>query len=122
MPDRSPDMQAETPVPTLTRVINLRVGEVPMAVTIPREEEEAEAALRAAAKELNHLLDEYRSQYDLTTVEALTYAAIHLGRDKYRLLQQQEHSDYEGRLAKLSRDLDQALDGLSTQTSHRDNT
>ena len=121
MPDRSPDMQAETPVPTLTRVINLRVGEVPMAVTIPREEE-AEATLRAAAKELNHLLDEYRSRYDLTTTEALTYAAIHLGRDKYRLLQQQEHADYEGRLAKLSRDLDQALDGLSTQTSPRDNT
>ena len=108
MPDRSPDMQAETPAQTLTRVINLRVGEVPLAVTIPREEE-AEAALRAAAKELNHLLDEYKSQYDLTIPEALTYAAIHLGRDKYHLLQQQEHADYDRRLSKLADDLDKTL-------------
>ena len=101
-------MQAETPAQTLTRVINLRVGEVPMAVTIPREEE-AEAALRAAAKELNHLLDEYKSQYDLTVPEALTYAAIHLGRDKYHLRHQQEHADYDRRLSKLADDLDKTL-------------
>lgn len=112
MPDRSPDMQAQTPAPTppaLTRVINLRVGDVPMAITIPRDEDE-EAVLRAAAKELNHLLDEYKSQYALTIPEALTYAAIHLGRDKYRLLHQEECADYDARLRKLATDIDQALE------------
>lgn len=110
MPDTTPEMQAETPAPAsvLTRVIHLRVGEVSLAVTIPREEE-AEATLRAAAKELNQLLDEYRSKYALTIPEALTYAAVHLGRDKYRLLHREAEADSDARLRRLADDLDKAL-------------
>lgn len=108
MPDKSSDTQAGSPVQPLTRVINLRVGSVPLAVTIPRDEE-TEASLRAAAKELNHLLDEYRSAYDLTVVEALTYAAIHLGKDKYDLLRHREEIDYDRRLSRLADRIDETL-------------
>lgn len=108
MAESIPDQEHTESEAVATRVIHLRVGDVPLAITIPREEE-AEAALRAAAKELNRLLEEYRERYDLTPLELLTYAAIHLGRDKQELLRHREQADYERRIGSLADEIDRTL-------------
>lgn len=90
-----------------TQEVNLRVGSVPMTLTIPRSSE-VEQALRRAGAQVNKTIEAYRLAFPkVSQVELLSYVALDIANKLQTMELERAQLDLDKRLMKLNRDLEE---------------